>query len=363
MPPPAHDVRADAGPGLRQSAPKHPSVSAPMPARRKPRRPAEPPGSATPTAPAPKGRLVTGRVLKSLGLTTAGAVVGMATLGLLWPMPDRALAPTADVGPASLAAPPARPITLLVIGSDAEKIGAPINKAAPVGPANADALLLVRINPEGPLQVLNLPTEVAVNLPGQKGPKRLGEAFRLGGVALTADAVRELVGLQPPAPDRYLVLSRGALRDLVNGLGGLELSPPRRMSYTDKTQKLTIDLQAGLQQLGGNKVEQLVRFRDPWLGDTGRRSNQQLVATSLRERMLQPERLAKLPFLVSQLQPKVETNLSPSETLSLLAAGLDGSQPVQFASLPLKPAEEKHKGLRQLDPGATPPLWKEPVAP
>ncbi|MEA5444092.1 LCP family protein, partial [Cyanobium gracile] len=264
---------------------------------------------------------------------------------------------------ASLAAPPARAITLLVIGSDADKVGAPRNGAAPAGPANADALLLVRINPQGPLQVLNLPTEVAVNLPGQKGVKRLGEAFRLGGVALTADAVRELVGLQPPAPDRYLVLPRGALRDLVNGLGGLELSPPRRMSYSDKTQKLTIDLQAGLQQLGGDKVEQLVRFRDPGLGDSGRRSNQQLVATSLRERMLQPERLAKLPFLVGQLQPKVETNLTPGETLSLLAAGLDGSQPVQFASLPLKPAEEKHKGLRQLDPGATPPLWKEPVAP
>ena len=336
-----------------------------MPARRKPRRRPETPGSATPTvaASSPKRPLLSGRMLKSIGITAAGAVVGMATLGLLWPMPDRALAPTPEVGPASLAAKPARAITLLVIGSDAERIGAPRNDAAPAGPANADALLLVRINPEGPLQVLNLPTELAVNLPGQKGVKRLGEAFRLGGVALTADAVRELVGLEPPNPDRYLVLSRGAFMDFVNGLGGLELSPPRRMSYTDKTQKLTIDLQAGLQQLGGAKVEQLVRFRDQWLGDSGRRSNQQLVASSLRERMLQPERLAKLPFLVSQLQPKVETNLSPSETLSLLAAGLAGRQAVQLSSLPLKPAEEKHKGLRQLEAGATPPLWKEPASP
>ncbi|MDM7953615.1 MAG: LCP family protein [Cyanobium sp. CZS 25K] len=343
-----------------------------MPARRKPSRPNEPPaagsantGSVTPTtaAAAPKRPLPTGQLVKSLGLTAAGAVVGMATLGLLWPMPDRALAPTPEVGPASLAAKPARPITLLVIGSDAERIGAPVNGAAPAGPANADVLLLVRVNPEGPLQVLNLPTELAVTLPGEKGPKRLGDVFRLGGVALTADAVRELVGLEPPSPDRYLVLSRGALRDLVNGLGGLELSPPRRMSYRDKTQKLSIDLEAGLQQLGGDKVEQLVRFRDPWFGEAGRRSNQQLVATGLRERMLQPERLAKLPFLVTQLQAKVETNLSPSETLSLLAAGLDGTRPVQFASLPLKPAEEKHKGLRQLEAGANTPLWKPPATP
>jgi LCP family protein required for cell wall assembly len=208
--------------------------------------------------------------------------------------------------------------------------------------------------------VLNLPTELAVNVPGEKDPKRLGDIYRLGGVALTAEAVRELVGLEPPRPDRYLVLPRGALRDLVNGLGGLELSPPRRMSYTDKSQKLTIELEAGLQQLGGDKVEQLVRFRDKWLGEAGRRSNQQLVERSLRERMLEPDRLVKLPFLVSQLQEKVETNLSPGETLSLLAAGLDGMAAVEFSSLPLKPAQEKHKGLRQLEAGATPPLWKEP---
>ncbi|WP_216902707.1 LCP family protein [Synechococcus sp. CCY 9618] len=339
-----------------------------MPARRNRRPPADRPGPAAPTptaagkGSAPRRRPLTiGRSLRQLAIAAAGAVVGMATLGLLWPEPDRALAPTPEIGPASLAAQPARPVTLLVIGSDADRLGAPLNGAAPAGPANADALLLLRVNPDGPLQVLNLPTELAVSLPGEKGPKRLGEVYRLGGVALTADAVRELVGLESPKPDRYLVLPRGAFRDLVNGLGGLELSPPRRMRYTDKTQKLTIDLEAGLQQLGGAKVEHLVRFRDRWLGDAGRRSNQQLVGSSLRERMLQPDKLAKLPVLVTQLQAKVDTNLSQGETLSLLAAGLDTAKPVQFSSLPLKPAEEKHKGLRELEAGATPPLWKEPT--
>ena len=101
-------------------------------------------------------------------------------------------------------------------------------------------------------------------------------------------------------------------------------------------------------------------FRDKWLGEAGRRNNQQLVESVLRERMLEPDRLVKLPFLVSQLQEKVETNLSPGETLSLLAAGLEGMAAVEFSSLPLKPAQEKHKGLRQLEAGATPPLWKEP---
>jgi LCP family protein required for cell wall assembly len=337
-----------------------------MPSRREPRRPAGPPPAETIATARVKARwrlrFPSARTLGRLAIAASGGLVGLATLGLIWPMQDRALAPRPEIGPDTLAARPARAITVLVIGSDADRIGAPLNGAAPSGPANADALVLLRINPQGPLQVLNLPTELAVNLPGQKRPLRLGDLYRIGGVALTADAVRELVGLEPPKPDRYLVIPRGALRDLVNGLGGLEMSPPRTMSYRDRTQKFTIDLEAGLQRLGGAGAEQLVRFQDRWLGEAGRRSNQQLVEIGLRERMLQPDRLAKLPFLVTQLQGKVETNLSATETLSLLAAGLDERKPVDFTTLPLKPAVEKHGGLRQLDRSATPPLWKEPAS-
>ena len=112
-----------------------------------------------------------------LAVAGLGVVLGVAGLGLLWPRSDRSQEPEALGRVADLAQPLTRPVTVLVIGSDAEKVGAPINKAAPAGPANADALLLVRINPEGPLQVLNLPTELAVNLPGQKGVKRLGDGF------------------------------------------------------------------------------------------------------------------------------------------------------------------------------------------
>jgi anionic cell wall polymer biosynthesis LytR-Cps2A-Psr (LCP) family protein len=78
--------------------------------------------------------------------------------------------------------------------------------------------------------------------------------------------------------------------------------------------------------------------------------------------MLQPDRLAKLPFLVTQLQGKVETNLTPGETLSLLAAGLDDTRAVEFSTLPLEPADEKHGGLRELEAGAIPPLWKAPAS-
>jgi anionic cell wall polymer biosynthesis LytR-Cps2A-Psr (LCP) family protein len=107
-------------------------------------------------------------------------------------------------------------------------------------------------------------------------------------------------------------------------------------------------------------VEQLLRFRDKDLGESGRRSNHKLVETSLREQWALADQLANLPALINNLKPKVETNLTTEETLSLLAAGLDVSQPIQFASLPLLPASKEFGDLRQLDAKPSQKLWPAP---
>ncbi|MCS5700139.1 LCP family protein [Cyanobium sp. FGCU-52] len=295
-----------------------------------------------------------------LAVGIGGALAGGSLFGWIWPEPDRSLATQLEVTPGSLAEKPGRPVTVLVIGSDADALGASDNGAAPRGPARSDTLLLVRVNPKGPLQVLQLPVELAVNLPGSAQPVRLGDLYSRGGPMLTADVVRELVGLEPGRPDRYLVLPRGALRNLVSEVGGLEVSPPTTMKYEDKSRQYRIDLQSGLQRLDGRQVEQLVRYRDKWLGEQSRRTNQKLVVSSLRERLEQPEVLARLPALLAGLQGQVETNLTARESLSLLAAGLDDDRPIQFAVLPLDPQKKEHGGLRQLAADATGPLWKAP---
>jgi len=313
----------------------------------------------------PKGwlrlRLPSRRSLAWTGCALAGAVGASWFLGLIWPLRDRSGIPRQEITAATLADKPRRPITVLVIGLDSDRLGDPLNAGAPKGPANSDALLLVRVNPRGPLQVLNLPPELAVNLPGRKQPVALGSLYRVGGVVLVADAVRELVGLEEPKPDRYLVVTRGGLRDLVNGLGGLEISPPRKMKYEDKALKYRIDLLPGLQRMGGAQVEQMLRFRDRWLGESGRRANHQVVENALRERLAKPEQLAALPGLLASLADKVDTNLSPREALSLLAAALDDPRPVEFASLPLDPAKPGHGTLRQLTKESPQLLWKEPL--
>ena len=295
-----------------------------------------------------------------VGLAVLGAVLGSSALALVWPKTDRSMSLREEITAATLAPKPSDTVTVLVIGSDAESLKGATNGAAPPGPAHGDAVLLVRVNRKGPVQVLQLPSELALSLPGRPDPMPLGDLYRKGGVTLTADTLRELLDLQDSAPERFVVVPRQALRSLVDALGGLEVSPPRRMKYHDQTLKYTIDLQSGLQRLPGGKVEQMVRFRDKWLGESGRRANQQVVLSGLRDQLGQPSQLAQLSGLVGAWSSQVETNLSTREMLSLLASALDNPRPMQIQSLPLKPATKEVPELRQLDPAAQRPLWPTP---
>ena len=325
------------------------------------------------------------RVALRLGIAGLGLAGGLALLGQIWPEADRSQEAPKTLTAADLAKAPTRSITVLVIGVDSDRLGDPLNKAAPLGPGNNDALLLLRINPSGPLQALTIPTSLAVRLPGQRALHPLGTLYRIGGPALTADAVRELVGLTSEQPERYVVISRAGLRELVDALGGVNANPAIGMRYTDKRQKLAIKLDGGLQQLDGRQIEQLARFRDPLQPDDGRQNNQQEVARSLLQELAIPEQLGRVPGLVSRLKGQVNTNLSEAEILSLLAAGLAKPDTVQFSRIPLAPLttstlntsalntpvlntskqapgglSTKGTSLRQIASDAPSPLWPSP---
>ena len=55
--------------------------------------------------------------------------------------------------------------------------------------------MLLRIDASTSLEVLQIPIELAVQLPGAGEPSTLASLWRGGGVALVNDAIREIVGL------------------------------------------------------------------------------------------------------------------------------------------------------------------------
>ena len=319
-------------------------------------------------AQAPQHEIPKGRLKRWLGqhpfravLRITAAVGGVwvvgSALAAVWPVPDRVAPtlPSAD-DPSSLAPLPRQPVTLMVVGVDANALNDPINRAAPPGPANADSLMLIRVQAQQPLQILQLPTELGVNFPGSTSMQPLASSYRLGGVALTADVVSRVLALPDGELSRYVVMPRQALRTLVSGLGDVDVRLDQSLTHTDQRQNYSINLQAGRQTLNGPQAEQLVRFRPNPLNDHERRLRQQWLLRAVHEQLQQPNAILMLPGLLRELTGQVDTDISQKEWLSLAAAALSTPQPPVISSLPLAP-RAGDQPLRQLKAGIKTPLW------
>ena len=300
------------------------------------------------------------RTLLRIASTAFGVAATAWLLGQLWPKPDQiagGASPSLD-NPATLSPYPDQPVTVLLIGVDADQVTDVSNGAAPDGQANADALMLLRVDPSEALQVLQVPIELAVRSPGDETPASLGSLWQAGGVSLLRDAIREIVGLPEDQPHRYVVMPRAALRSVVDGLGSVELILSQAYIHEDKAQDYRVNLQAGRQSLSGSQAEQLVRMRRDPMGDGNRRIRQQLLIRAVVDQIQAPGGIRLLPAVLRGVQPLLDTNLTPGEMLSLGAAVVASPPPVQIQQLPLATRAGKQP-LRQLKPGQDLPLWPE----
>ena len=300
------------------------------------------------------------RTVLRLGAIALGVGATGWLLSVLWPEPDRAAieASTKSDAITNLAPFPSAPVMVLVVGIDANQLGESSNQAAPLGRANADALLLLRVSAEEPLQVLQLPSEIAVQLPGSDSPTSLSSLWQSGGVALLNDAIQDILGSTQQVPQRYVVMPRSALRTLVDGLGDVDLVLDQTYQHNDQSQGYSINLQAGRQRLNGEKAEQFARYRPTPLDNANRRNRQQDLILALVDQVKDSSVISTLPLLVSRLDDELDTNLSRREQLSLAAALIASPLPVRITQVPLAKRVD-NQILRQVKPDQTLPLWPQ----
>jgi len=303
-------------------------------------------------------RFATARLLWRLGMVAIGIFLGSSLGGVL--VPQKTAAPLEDLRPAisRLADPPGRPQTVLLLGLD----GSQLKSQTP--PAQVQLLLMARVHPGGGVEIIQIPTELSVLLPGQKQLKPISNLYGQGGVALVADVVAQLManGGEPVPPDRYLLLSRGGLREVINRIGGLPFDIETPLRYQDKAGKLKIELDAGQQWLGGKELEQFLQFKGPDKGDGGRRQRQQRLLLPLADRLADAAVAPQLPALLSQMRAQLNTNLGHGELLSLLAAGLKDPDLIQLSRLPLS-GDQAARRLDQIRAEPLLELWHQAQAP
>jgi polyisoprenyl-teichoic acid--peptidoglycan teichoic acid transferase len=271
------------------------------------------------------------------GLTGAVSLLSGVIAGLFVPLPSS----TVNLPPAKAKIPAiagdhtqyslARPVNILVMGID--RVPEAVENSSQVFEGRSDTMVLLRLNPaEKNVKMLSIPRDTRVEFPGLKVAK-INQANVDGGVVLAARVVSDT--LNGVAIDRYLRISTGAFRELVDKLGGVRVFVPKRMEYKDQTQKLFIDLQPGWQVLNGSQAEQFARFRQDENGDVGRVQRQQALIKALREKLQEPTTIARIPDLIGVMQKYIDTNLTPQEIFALVGFGLQlKSDQYQMVLLP-----------------------------
>jgi polyisoprenyl-teichoic acid--peptidoglycan teichoic acid transferase len=158
-------------------------------------------------------------------------------------------------------AEPGKPQTLLLVGSDRRFGDAEDN-------ARSDTLMLLRIDPrQRATTMLSIPRDLAVEIPGH-GEAKINEAYRLGGLDLTARTVKSLLGA-PRRPFRInhaIATTFGGFTEAVDHLGCVNVDVDRRYYHTNAGLPVSehwseIDLRAGYQRLCGEDALAYVRFR------------------------------------------------------------------------------------------------------
>lgn len=160
---------------------------------------------------------------------------------------------------------------------------------------------------------------------------KINQAQSEGGIGESEVVVANWLGI--PSFDRYVVLRIDATKDLIDGLGGVEVDvensdalrhagPNGPIAYDDSWGHLHVHLKPGKQHLNGVQAVGYARFRHDWCSDPCRIMRQQQVIRAIVDKV-QHDRIDTIVHakaLLDVARKDVDTSLTPTEQLAILMA-------------------------------------------
>ncbi len=188
------------------------------------------------------------------------------------------------------------------------------------GVSLTDTIMIASYNPNSQRAVLvSVPRDsfTGTNQKRAKASDKINAIYNLTKDPMkTVNAVNELTGLDLKY---YAIVQTEALIELVDALGPIEYNVPIDMDYDDPTQDLHIHLKAGVQQIDGEKAEQLLRFRknndgttfpsDYGDNDIGRMRNQREFLTAVVQQTAKLGNITKLGSILDIASRNLITNV------------------------------------------------------
>ncbi|MDT9545195.1 LCP family protein [Lactobacillus jensenii] len=178
---------------------------------------------------------------------------------------------------------------------------------------NTDTMIVAVVNPtKKRYTLMSIPRDTMAQMVGAKSltAEKINAAYSIGGAKMAMNTVSKLINV----PIKYYaVINMGGLRKMVNGVGGVTVTPPLSFSYGGysfkKGKKTKLN---GAQALAYARM----RYDDP-TGDYGRQLRQRQVIMSLVENASSISTLANLESILNSVSENIKTNLTFNNLMAI----------------------------------------------
>ena len=172
--------------------------------------------------------------------------------------------------------------TYLLAGSDSRADGAVQDGFE--GSERADSIMLVNIAANGQAVALSIPRDTYAEIPGV-GWDKINASYAYGGPQLLVETVEKLTGL---TIDHFVQIGMGAVPDMVDAVGGVELC----YDHDSNDEYSGLNWTAGCHTVDGPTALQFsrMRYQDPE-GDIGRTKRQRQVISKVVSEAASPATL------------------------------------------------------------------------
>jgi LCP family protein required for cell wall assembly len=214
-------------------------------------------------------------------------------------------------------------LTFAIVGSDSRAGLDDLDNFGQAGGARGDVVMLVRVDSSGSAQMLSIPRDLRVEIPGH-GTNKINAAYAFGGPPLMVETIKTNLNV---SVNHYVEVDFVGFQAIIDEVGGIEISFPNPA----RDAKSGLDVLAGEQILNGEQALAFARSRSyeeqqngSWVSvdanDIGRTQRQQAVMKALVSRLKSPSSVAEAGDIASAMSDHmtIDANLADSSPASLL---------------------------------------------
>lgn len=182
-----------------------------------------------------------------------------------------------------------------------------------------DTMILARIDfTTQAVNLLSIPRDTLVRIPGYRGKRRVSYANAYGGPQLSCDTIGAFLGVQP---DYYVLVGFDGFKKAIDAIGGLDINVDKQLDYDDNWGNLHIHLKPGHQVLNGEQAIGFVRYRQSNDGDAEsdfvRIGRQQEFFRAAKARLSNPQVMFSAPRILDRIRAETQSNLTPAQMACL----------------------------------------------